>query len=85
MTCTVILSFGRKRGFGGPPPENCSIFEALGLQFWRFLKQIRKQIAVIVIEYAAAANQRYLSGSTDENEAKGSKNTKHDPIASSRC
>jgi hypothetical protein len=28
-------------------------------------------IAVIVIEYAAAANQRYLSGSTDENEAKG--------------
>ena len=42
MTCTVILSFWRKRGFGGPPPENCSIFEALGLQFWRFLKQIRK-------------------------------------------
>jgi hypothetical protein len=29
---------------GGPPPENCFIFEALGLQFWRFLKQIHKQI-----------------------------------------
>jgi hypothetical protein len=27
-----------------PPPDNFSIFEALGLQFWRFLKQIRKQI-----------------------------------------
>jgi hypothetical protein len=42
MTCTVILSFGRKRGFRGPPQKNCSISEALGLQLWR--KQIRKQI-----------------------------------------
>ena len=30
---------------GGLPPENFYIFEALGLNFWRFLKQIRKQIA----------------------------------------
>ncbi len=29
-------------------------------------------IAVIVIEYASAPNQRYLSGSTHKNEAKGS-------------
>jgi hypothetical protein len=29
----------------GPPPENFYIFEALGLNFWRFLKQIRKQIS----------------------------------------
>ena len=28
----------------GPPPENFKI-EALGLHFWRFLKQIRKRIA----------------------------------------
>jgi hypothetical protein len=34
--------FWEKRG---PPPENVYIFEALGLNFWRFLKQIRKQIA----------------------------------------
>jgi hypothetical protein len=37
--------FSEKRGVGGPPPENLYIFEALGLSFWRFLKQIRKQIA----------------------------------------
>ena len=30
---------------GGLPPENFYIFEALGLNFWRFLKQIRKQIS----------------------------------------
>ena len=30
---------------GGLPPENVYIFEALGLNFWRFLKQIRKQIS----------------------------------------
>ena len=30
---------------GGPPPKIFYIFEALGLNFWRFLKQIRKQIA----------------------------------------
>jgi hypothetical protein len=29
----------------GSPPENVYIFEALGLNFWRFLKQIRKQMA----------------------------------------
>ena len=40
-----MLSFGRKGGSGGPPPEHFYIFEALGLNFWRFLKQIRKQIA----------------------------------------
>jgi hypothetical protein len=51
LTCTVILSFGIKRGFGGPPPENGSIFEALGLQFWRFLKQIRKQIGCKLTVY----------------------------------
>jgi hypothetical protein len=51
LTCTVILSFGRKRGFGGPPPENFSIFEALGLQFWRFLKQIHKQIGCKLTVY----------------------------------
>jgi hypothetical protein len=28
----------------GPPLENVYIFEALGLNFWRFLKQICKQI-----------------------------------------
>jgi hypothetical protein len=33
--------FGRKGG-----PENYYIFEALGLNFWRFPKQIRKQISV---------------------------------------
>ena len=32
-------------GSGGPRPENFYICEALGLNFWRFLKQIRKQIA----------------------------------------
>ena len=38
--------FGRQGGSGiGPPPENVYIFEALGLNFGRFLKQIRKQIA----------------------------------------
>ena len=40
--------FWEKRGLclsGGPPLENFYIFEALGLNFWRFLKQIRKQIA----------------------------------------
>ena len=41
----------RRLGFGGPPPENCSIFEALGLQFWRFLKQIRKQIGCKLTVY----------------------------------
>ena len=31
---------------GGPPTENFYIFEALGLNsVWRFLKQIRKQVA----------------------------------------
>ena len=34
---TLILSFGRKGG-----SENFYIFEALGLNFRRFLKQIRK-------------------------------------------
>jgi hypothetical protein len=40
-------SHGRKGGClsGGHPPENFYIFEALGLNFWRFLKQIRKQIS----------------------------------------
>jgi hypothetical protein len=28
----------------GPPPETFYIFEAPGLHFWRFLKQIRKRI-----------------------------------------
>ena len=51
MTCTVILSFGRKRGFRGPPQKNCSISGALGLQFWRFLKQIRKQIGCKLTVY----------------------------------
>ena len=37
--------FWEKRGVWGPPPENFYIFEALGLNFWRFLKQIRKQIS----------------------------------------
>ena len=37
--------FWEKGGSGGPLPENVYIFEALGLNFWRFLKQIRKQIA----------------------------------------
>ena len=37
--------FLEKKGVGGPPPENLYIFEALGLNFWRFVKQIRKQIA----------------------------------------
>jgi hypothetical protein len=36
--------FREKRGVWGPPLENVYIFEALGLHFWRFLKQIRKQI-----------------------------------------
>jgi hypothetical protein len=36
--------FREKRGVGGPLPENFYIFEALGLHFWRFLKQVRKQI-----------------------------------------
>jgi hypothetical protein len=31
--------------FWGPAPENFYIFEAVGLTLWRFLKQIRKQIA----------------------------------------
>jgi hypothetical protein len=42
--------FWEKKGVclsGGPPPENVYIFEALGLNFWHFLKQIRKQIACI--------------------------------------
>ena len=39
-------NFREKRGvcLGGPPPENFYIFEALGLHFWHFLKQIRKRI-----------------------------------------
>jgi hypothetical protein len=36
------------------------------------LPRIVYPIAVIVIEYASAPNQRYLSGSTHKNEAKGS-------------
>ena len=55
------ISFRRKRGFGGPPPENCSIFEALGLQFWRFLKQIRKQIGCKLTVYL----QKWLSFETN--------------------
>jgi hypothetical protein len=43
--------FREKRGFGGPPQENCSIFEAPGLQFWHFLKQIRKQIGCKLTVY----------------------------------
>ena len=37
--------FLEKRGVWGSSPENFYIFEALGLNFWRFLKQIRKQIS----------------------------------------
>jgi hypothetical protein len=40
----VILIWRRKGGSRGPPPENVYIFEAPGLHFWHFLKQIRKQI-----------------------------------------
>jgi hypothetical protein len=41
-----ILSFGRKGGGSvGPPSEHFYICEAPGLNFWRFVKQIRKQIA----------------------------------------
>jgi hypothetical protein len=43
--------FREKTGFVAPPPENFSIFEALGLQFWRFLKQIRKQIGCKLTVY----------------------------------
>jgi hypothetical protein len=45
LIAILILSFGRKGGSSGGPPEYFYIFEALGLNFWRFLKQIRKQIA----------------------------------------
>jgi hypothetical protein len=37
--------FWEKRGVWGSPPENFYIFEVLGLNFRRFLKQIRKQIS----------------------------------------
>ena len=43
--------FREKTGVWGSSPENCSIFEALGLQFWRFLKQIRKQIGCKLTVY----------------------------------
>jgi hypothetical protein len=38
-----LLPFSAQKE-GGPPPENFYIYETLGLHFWRFLKQIRKQI-----------------------------------------
>ena len=43
--------FREKRGSGAAPPENVYIFEALGLNFWRFLKQIRKQIACKLLHF----------------------------------
>jgi hypothetical protein len=40
------LSFSEEKGDLGVllPPNNVYIFEAPGLHFWRFLKQIRKRI-----------------------------------------
>jgi hypothetical protein len=43
---TLILSFGRKGGSGGPPPEHFYIFEALGLNFWRFLTKFANKLHV---------------------------------------
>ena len=51
LICAVILSFGEKSWSGGPPPENVYICEALGLNFWRFPKQICKQIACKLIVF----------------------------------
>jgi hypothetical protein len=46
MICTVILSFGRKGGTGlwVLPQKIFTFLKLLGLNFWRFLKQICKQI-----------------------------------------
>jgi hypothetical protein len=45
LISTVILNFRRKGDLhGGTPLENFDDFEAPGLNFWRFLKQIRKRI-----------------------------------------
>jgi hypothetical protein len=41
--------FREKRRVWGSSPENFYIFEARGLNFWHFLKQIRKQIACTYI------------------------------------
>jgi hypothetical protein len=44
-TCLHCQIWGEKGGLSGVPPlENVYIFEALALHFWRFLKQICKQI-----------------------------------------